>query len=164
VDAFLARTVRDLKPGRALDVAIGQERNSVFLAKQGWDVAGYGLPDAGLAIARANAEQAGVRINAVQASHDDFEFGNSRWRLIVTTDAFTGMRDQKFIERVCDSLAPGRIALVEQINSGGMQPGPPNALFGAFQQLAILHDGDAADRADWSTKPARTGGIVAQKR
>src|SRR3954454_16318440 len=47
-NAFLARTVSGLKPGRALDIAMGQGRNSIFLAKQGWEVTGYDISDTGL--------------------------------------------------------------------------------------------------------------------
>src|SRR5262249_16296955 len=51
-NAFLVRSVREVKPGTALDVAMGQGRNSVFLAMQGWDVTGYDLSDQGMAIAK----------------------------------------------------------------------------------------------------------------
>src|ERR1041384_1065349 len=47
-NAFLARIVSGVKPGRALDVAMGQGRNSVFLATQGWEVTGYDIADTGL--------------------------------------------------------------------------------------------------------------------
>ncbi len=35
-NAFLAQVVEDLQPGAALDVAMGQGRNSVFLARRVW--------------------------------------------------------------------------------------------------------------------------------
>jgi len=40
-NAFLVEMVRDLKPGSALDVAMGQGRNSIYLAGKGWDVTGF---------------------------------------------------------------------------------------------------------------------------
>ncbi len=36
-NAFLAAVISDFKPGRALDVAMGAGRNSVFLAEKGWE-------------------------------------------------------------------------------------------------------------------------------
>jgi 2-polyprenyl-3-methyl-5-hydroxy-6-metoxy-1,4-benzoquinol methylase len=161
--AFLVRTVRGLKPGKALDVAMGQGRNSIFLAELGWDVTGYDLSDKGLAIARAEAEKAGVRVNAVLATHKGFDFGRERWDLIVMTYAFVDMQDQEFMARVRDSLKPGGIVLVEQMNAGGAGKGPPNALFESFQGLRVLFYEDTVDTAEWSHEKARIGRIAAQK-
>ena len=40
---------------------MGQGRNSVFLARKGWNVTGFDVSDEGLAIACANAGKAGVK-------------------------------------------------------------------------------------------------------
>lgn len=37
---YLPPLVDDLEPGRALDLACGEGRNAIWLAKQGWDVTG----------------------------------------------------------------------------------------------------------------------------
>ena len=44
---FMLRIVGALKPGTALDVAMGQGRNSLYLAGKGWDVTGYDLSPKG---------------------------------------------------------------------------------------------------------------------
>jgi 2-polyprenyl-3-methyl-5-hydroxy-6-metoxy-1,4-benzoquinol methylase len=162
-NAFLTRTVSGLKPGRALDVAMGQGRNTVFLATQGWDVTGYDIADTGLEAARTAAEKAGVRINAVHASHDDFEFGREQWDLIVMTYALADMENAAFLRRVKDSLKPGGIVLVEQMNAGGTGKGPANALFRSFQDLRVIHYEDVLDTAEWGLQKMRIGRIVAQK-
>jgi len=162
-NAFLARTVDGLKPGRALDVAMGQGRNSVFLAKQGWEVTGYDVSDAGLEVARNDAKKAGVRINAVHASHQDFDFGREQWDLIVMTYTLADMENAAFLSRVRDSLKPGGIVVVEQMNAGGTGKGPANALFRSFQDLRILHYEDVVDTAEWGLQKMRIGRIVAQK-
>jgi 2-polyprenyl-3-methyl-5-hydroxy-6-metoxy-1,4-benzoquinol methylase len=54
---FLVRMVEGRKPGKALDVAMGQGRNSHYLAAQGWDVTGYDISEAGMAQARRLAER-----------------------------------------------------------------------------------------------------------
>jgi hypothetical protein len=40
-NALLVATVEGRKPGRALDVGMGQGRNALFLALKGWDVTGF---------------------------------------------------------------------------------------------------------------------------
>jgi 2-polyprenyl-3-methyl-5-hydroxy-6-metoxy-1,4-benzoquinol methylase len=47
------------KPGKALDIGMGQGRNSVCLASQGWDVTGFDPSSEAVRIARSNAEKAG---------------------------------------------------------------------------------------------------------
>ncbi len=61
-DAFLVESTKDVKPGRALDVAMGQGRNALYLAKAGWEVTGFDISSNGLSAARAAAGLAGVKI------------------------------------------------------------------------------------------------------
>ena len=67
-NAWLVSMIEGRKPGRALDIGMGQGRNSVFLAMKGWDVTGFDLSDEGIATARRNAERAGVKINTIVGS------------------------------------------------------------------------------------------------
>lgn len=162
-NAFLARTVNGLKPGRALDVAMGQGRNTIFLAQQSWDVTGYDIADTGLEAARNAAEKAGVKIHAVHASHDDFDFGREQWDLIVMTYTLADMENAAFLRRVKDSLKPAGLIVVEQMNAGGTGKGPANALFRSFQDLRVIHYEDVVDTAEWGMQKMRIGRIVAQK-
>ena len=59
-NALLVATIEQRKPGRALDIGIGQGRNSVFLALKGLDVTGFDASDEGIATAQRNATPAGV--------------------------------------------------------------------------------------------------------
>jgi hypothetical protein len=88
-NAFLVRVAKSLKPGKALDIAMGQGRNAVYLATQGWDVTGYDIADEGLRIATENAAKMGVRIKTAHATFEGFDYGKERWDLIyfVYTDA-----------------------------------------------------------------------------
>ena len=56
-NAFLAQAIKGVKPGIALDVAMGQGRNSIYLAQMGWDITGFDVSDEALSIARRNAEK-----------------------------------------------------------------------------------------------------------
>jgi 2-polyprenyl-3-methyl-5-hydroxy-6-metoxy-1,4-benzoquinol methylase len=89
---FLVRMVEGRKPGKALDVAMGQGRNSHYLATQGYDVTGYDISEGGLAQARLLAEKAGLKIRTVTASHEEFDYGAAQWDLIVETFALPTLR------------------------------------------------------------------------
>ena len=45
---FVAAECADLPPGRALDLAAGEGRNSIWLARRGWDVTAVDFSQAGL--------------------------------------------------------------------------------------------------------------------
>jgi 2-polyprenyl-3-methyl-5-hydroxy-6-metoxy-1,4-benzoquinol methylase len=68
--ALVVGAVEGRRPGKALDVGMGQGRNSVFLAAQGWDVTGFDPSEEGVRIARSNAEKASVKIRALVARDD----------------------------------------------------------------------------------------------
>lgn len=113
-NAFLASTIKDLKPGKALDVAMGQGRNAVYLASKGWDVTGFDLAEDGMQVAEANAAKAGVRIKTVKARFEDFDYGKEQWDLIyfVYTNALTV--DSKYVERIQAALKPGGLVLLDR--------------------------------------------------
>ena len=104
-NALLVEAVKGRKPGRALDVAMGQGRNAVYLAKLGWDVTGFDTSAAGLAQARS----AGVKLNAVLASDEEFDFGVARWDLI----ALLYPIEKRSVYRIREALRPGGMVVVE---------------------------------------------------
>ena len=84
-NAFLSEVVKTLKPGRALEIGMGQGRNSVYLATLGWDVTGFDISETGLAVARKSAEAAGVKIAMTNNTMEAFDYGVDQWDLIVAT-------------------------------------------------------------------------------
>jgi len=62
---FLADAVEGWTAGRALDIGMGQGRNSLFLARLGWNVSGVDISDKGIEIAQKDAEKAHVKIDCV---------------------------------------------------------------------------------------------------
>ncbi len=163
--AFLVRAIAGVKPGKALDVAMGQGRNTVFLASKGWDTTGYDVSDGGLAVARANAEKAGVKITAVQKSHGEFDFGEAQWDLIALIFPLVSMDDAAFMKRVRAGLKPGGMIVVEQFNAPAVEgaKGPANALFKTFQDFRVVLYEDVPDSSDWGKMKARIGRIAAVK-
>jgi 2-polyprenyl-3-methyl-5-hydroxy-6-metoxy-1,4-benzoquinol methylase len=73
------------KPGKALDIGMGQGRNSVYLAAQGWDVTGFDPSSEGVRVARYNADKTAVKMRTLVARDDEFQSGEDQWDLIVMT-------------------------------------------------------------------------------
>ncbi|MBS1977376.1 MAG: methyltransferase domain-containing protein [Bacteroidetes bacterium] len=63
-NALLVQTEKGLKKGTALDIGMGQGRNSVFLAKQGWKVTGIDIADEAVHYALEQAKGNHVTIDA----------------------------------------------------------------------------------------------------
>ncbi|WP_394769121.1 class I SAM-dependent methyltransferase [Lacisediminihabitans sp.] len=59
-NAWVESTVGALPPGRAVDLAAGEGRNSLWLASLGWSVTAVDFSAAGLAIGRARAAELGA--------------------------------------------------------------------------------------------------------
>jgi SAM-dependent methyltransferase len=107
--ALLAEVVRDLSPGNAVDAAMGNGRNSLYLASLGWTVTGYDISPEGIALARKRAAALDAKYEIVQDGHREFEFGLARWDLIVLSYivADDGDLDTVFGRKLWDSLRPG---------------------------------------------------------
>lgn len=169
-NAALVEAVKQSKPGRALDVGMGQGRNSVFLALKGWDVTGFDISDEGLNVARKNAVRAGVKINAVLQSNDEFDFGSARWDLIVVTYEPVPLADAGYVRRLGESLRPGGLIVIESFASDSSSPNrrpvdiDPQALRRAFGEFRILRFEDKVAMPDWGKEQTRLVRLVAQKR
>ncbi|QOY88491.1 class I SAM-dependent methyltransferase [Paludibaculum fermentans] len=150
--AFLRRISATRKPGRALDIAMGQGRNSIWLAKAGWTVSGYDISDEALRQANALASEVGVKLDTKLASHDEYELGVAQWDLIVMSYAFTNLHDAAYMKRVQDSLKPGGMLLIEGF--GGGPPREPNQVLNAFLTYRVLYFEELPDIADWGQMKA----------
>lgn len=60
---FIVEQATDLTPATAIDLACGEGRNAVWLARQGWDVTGIDFSAVALEKAARLAAHAGVRIH-----------------------------------------------------------------------------------------------------
>src|SRR5688572_7043242 len=81
-NALLMESVKGKKPGKALDLGMGQGRNTIFLAKQGWDVTGVDIADQAIAFAKERAKAEHVKINTEQTPMEKFNYGTNQWDLI----------------------------------------------------------------------------------
>ncbi len=155
---FLAAMIKRMKPGKALDVAMGQGRNAVFLAAQGWEVTGYDIAEGGLKAAQENARRAGVRLTTVNAGWDDFDHGREQWDLITFIYTDAPVMDPKFIARIQSALKPGGYVLFDRPYRNLESPEPgwsekehdkPNALPKAWSDLQLVFYEDTNGVGDW---------------
>ena len=159
---LLVEAVEGRTPGTALDVGMGQGRNAVFLAKQGWRITGFDPSAVGLSQARVSAEEAGVTIETVQAGAEYFEFGRDKWDLI----AILYPIEKVSIHRVHDALKPGGIVVVEaphKETSPAAHHYESNELLEIFRSFRILKYEDVTAVGDWGLKKMRLVRLVAQK-
>ena len=148
--------IQERKPGVALDIGMGQGRNSIYLATQGWDVTGFDPSSEGIRIARSNATQAGVKIRALVARDDEFDYGSNRWDLILMT--YIRDLDQKDAERFWKALKPGGMVVYEN----GADEG--NTVLKAFLRYQIVRFEDTQTTPDWNPqRKIRVQRLIARK-
>jgi SAM-dependent methyltransferase len=155
-NALLASAIEGRKPGKALDFGMGQGRNAVFLAMQGWDVTGFDPSDEAVRLAQANAAKAGVNIHALVAADGQFDFGVARWDLIAMT--YVRSPTARDADRIRRALAPGGIFVYE--NGSDRH----NELLKLFLSFRILRFEDANAFPDWNPgEKIRLERLVAEK-
>ena len=157
---FLAETVKGRTPGKALDIGMGQGRNSLFLAALGWDVTGFDISEVGVKQAQAEARKRGLKLDAKVGDVDKFDYGKARYDLVV------GMYMHEYLTRnaskVVQSLKPGGILVVEGIHrdvakanlQGEAYGHRSNELPKVFGALRVLYYQDTQAPTDWE----RSGG------
>jgi SAM-dependent methyltransferase len=106
----------DLLPGRALDLAAGEGRNSVWLAERGWRVTAVDFSRVGLAKGRRLAAARGVgeaRIEWILADLCDYEPDQGSFDLVLITYFHAGAELRAVVlVRAAAALAPGGRLLV----------------------------------------------------
>jgi len=153
---LVVSAIENRKPGAALDVGMGQGRNSVYLAARGWDVTGFDPSDEGIRIAQSNAEKAGVKIHAVVSRDDEFDYGAELWDLIVMTYVKDLTADDA--RMFWRALKPGGI--VVYVNGAGED----NAVLKALLGFRILRFEDVETSSDWNPeRKTREQRLIAEK-
>jgi len=100
-----------LAPGkRALDIACGEGRNSVFLAKNGFDVTALDISDVGLGKAARRAEQEGVVINFERVDLDRYQF-TEKYDLILNFNFLL----RNLIPQEVQALSAGGLLIIDTI-------------------------------------------------
>lgn len=166
-NAFLVDMTRALKPGRALDVGMGQGRNTIYLAQQGWDSVGFDPADQAVAAAQEQASRLGVNITTHVTRAEDFEWGDAAWDLIVLS--YVGGRD--YVDKVLRALRPGGMVVLEGFHRdatktqsiGGAVVFDTNELLQLFAGLRIVRYEDTIAVGDFGMVDTRVVRLAAVK-
>lgn len=166
-NAFLVAMTKGLKPGRSLDVGMGQGRNTIYLAQQGWDSVGFDPADRAVAAAQERAAKLGVRITTHVARDTEFDWGEAQWDLIVLS--YIGARD--YVDDVVRALRPGGMVVVEGFHRdvlkirpiGGAVVFDTNELLKLFAPLRIVRYEDTDAPADFGQVDTRVVRLAAVK-
>jgi 2-polyprenyl-3-methyl-5-hydroxy-6-metoxy-1,4-benzoquinol methylase len=140
--ALVKNAIEGRNPGKALDIGMGQGRNSVYLAAQGWDVTGFDPSAEGVRIALSNAAKAGVKFRAVVARDDEFDYGSDSWDMIVVTYVRDLARNDA--DLFWKALKPGGIVVYE---NGADES---NSVLQAFLHYQILRFEDVETSPEWN--------------
>jgi tellurite methyltransferase len=93
--------------GTALDVAGGIGRHAIWMAQRGWEVTLVDISDVGVAMALEEARSAGVSIHGEAADLCIYDFGRSRFDLIL---AFYFL-ERSIFPALATALKPGGLIL-----------------------------------------------------
>jgi tellurite methyltransferase len=149
---LLIETAKQLKPGKALDLACGTGRNALWLAEQGWSVTAVDGSPVAIETLRHRASESCLNIDARVA---DLESGEYRiepcaWDLIAIS--FYLQRD--LFEPAKQGVTPGGVILaIAHISGPGEEPTYKRLKSGEldsyFQGWEILHryEGKPNDKA-----------------
>jgi 2-polyprenyl-3-methyl-5-hydroxy-6-metoxy-1,4-benzoquinol methylase len=158
-NGFMVEMVKGRKPGKALDVGMGQGRNAIWLAQQGWDVTGFDPAERAVALARARAAKLGVKLTTEIKGDEEFDFGQDRWDLILLS--YVGGRDVK--DRVTQSLKPGGIVILEAFHRDATKGTPigPAVVFDTaevpslFRALRVVRYEEPLETSDFGQMRVR---------
>lgn len=149
---LLAEAIRNRPSGQALDLGMGEGRNAIFLAQQGWQATGVDLSDVAVAQAKTRAAQVHVNISAVVDNLDHYQLGKNKWDLIAlfyTHAWYQGTRPEN-PQRLAAALKPGGILVVEGFAGHQKFMFQPNELLHDFTGLRVLLYEDTDDQAEWA--------------
>ena len=146
---LLAQIATDLKPGKALDLACGTGRNSLWLAAKGWKVTAVDGSSAAIAKLRneAAAQSLSLDIQVADLQADSFAIEESDYDIIVI--AYYLQRNL-FLPAKCGVVPGGIVLAIVHISEPGEPPKETRLergeLVAYFRDWEILHHYEGPSR------------------
>ncbi len=109
---FLKENLNLLPKGKALDIAMGEGRNGVFLAAHGFDVTGLDISEVGLQKAHRLAKENGVSIKTQVVDLEKASLEKNSYDVILMM--YYMQRD--LFDQIKEALKPGGMVVVETYN------------------------------------------------
>jgi ketosteroid isomerase-like protein len=165
-NALLVKAIAGVRPGKALDAGIGEGRNAICLARNGWDVTGFDRAEGALAVARQQARERGLRITPILQSDEEFDWGHERWDLVALL-YFSPVRDN--LAKIRDSIKPGGLVVIEAFLAAPDKPSAgvnykPGELRKMFEDgFQILRYEETEGVADYGQKRVKLVRLVGAK-
>lgn len=139
---LLVSVASKLQPGKALDLACGTGRNSLWLAEHGWDVTAVDGSATAIATLLDRANESGLEIDASVADleHDEFIIEPEHWDFV----AICYYLQRDLLEPAKLGVKPGgTILVIVHITEDGEAPTKtrlaPKELARYFEGWEILH-------------------------
>ncbi len=156
--SLIVEAVSFLPPGRALDLACGTGRDSVWLAQRGWEVTAVDGSPAAIEILRGRIQGLSVTTQIADLASDDFTIKPTNYDLV----AICYYLQRSLFEPAQRALIPGgvfvAIALLAESGKDNSYRVESGELRGYFYGWEILHYREGRDQ--WEHNVA---GIVARK-
>ncbi len=170
-NALLVETVRGLS-WKGADLGMEQGRNSLYLAKLGWNVTGVDIADEAVAFALKRAKESNMSISAIVAPMETFDFGENKWDLIV--HVYEGCFEYARVSKIEHALKSGGMLVFEFFHrDAGTEMKRPtfgcesNAIRATVEQVdgfKIVRYTEEIGIADYSLKKYKLVKLVAVKR
>ena len=131
---LFAEVTRRLEPGRALDLAAGEGRNAIWLARQGWDVTAIDFSPVAVERGKAIARDLGAEVRFEVADLHDYEPEPGAFDLVAILYLHVDPDLRRTVHRrAAEALAPGGTLVVlghdvRNIDEGVGGPQDPSIL------------------------------------
>ena len=108
---FLVSMLPRLQKGLALDIAMGEGENSVYLAQKGFDVVGFDISPVAVSHAKKLANDTGVKIDAEATDLDMYLMGVLKYDLVIMTHFRPTV--PRYYASILSALKQGGIFLID---------------------------------------------------
>ena len=147
-EPLVVSTVRELTPGRALDLACGFGRNALWLADQGWHVTAVDISTEAIAALRSDPR---IEARVADLEQCEYSIAPESWDLILMCRYL--QRD--LFEPAKRGVVPGGIVLAIVLLGEGRFRANPGELRSHFGDWEILHYAEGSVAEIVARKPGR---------